>query len=305
MPRVGLPEAGGFRPAPAPRAWFLACLALLGWAAACAELAVPELRARVTDLSATLTADQASALETKLAAFEERRGAQVAVLMVPSTRPEAIEQYAIRVAEAWRLGRKGVDDGALLVIATEDRALRIEVGYGLEGALTDATSRRIIDEVIVPRFREGDFYGGIDAGTDRMLAVIAGESLPEPERRGPVPGLDALVPLLPVVLIFAVTLGAILKRLFGQLVGSLVTAGAVGAFTWLLVGIVAVAAMAALAAFFLSLASRAGPGRWASGRRGGFGGGYGGDYGGGGIGGGGGFGGGGGGFGGGGSSGRW
>lgn len=280
----------------------LAVLALLATILVSAEVAVPELRARVTDLTATLSADQAAALESKLAAFEQRRGAQVAVLLVPTTQPEAIEQYALRVAEAWKLGRKGVDDGALLVVATGDRALRIEVGYGLEGALTDATSRRIIDEVILPRFREGDFFGGIDAGTDRMLAVIGGEALPEPARREPVPGFDALVPLLPVVLVFTVTLGAILKRLFGQLVGSIVTAGAVGAFTWMLVGVVVVAALAALAAFVLALGSRAGPGRWASGRRGGYGGGFGG----GGLGGGGGgFSGGGGGFGGGGSSGRW
>jgi uncharacterized protein len=255
------------------------------------------LRARVTDLTTTLSSAQAEALEQKLAGFEQRKGAQVAVLILPTTSPETIEQYAIRVAEKWKLGRKGIDDGALLVVAKEDRALRLEVGYGLEGVLTDATSRRIIDEIIVPRFRGGDYFGGLDAGLDRIIAVIDGELLPEP--RPAAPGVEALGPLLPVLLIFSIMAGAILKRLFGQLAGSAMTAGAAGVVTWLLVGVLSVALIAAIAAFVLTLGSRAGPGRWSSGR-GSWGGGFGrgGGFGGG-------FGGGGGGFGGGGSSGRW
>src|SRR5688572_27948608 len=116
--------------------------------------------------------------------FEARKGTQIAVLMVASTKPEPIEQYALRVGEQWKIGRKKVDDGAILVVAKDDRALRIEIGYGLEGVLNDATASRIIREVIVPRFREGDFYGGINAGLDRMMRVIDGEPLPAPAKQG-------------------------------------------------------------------------------------------------------------------------
>lgn len=266
---------------------------------ALADVAVPPLRARVTDLTGTLDAAQASALEQKLAAFEQRRGAQLAVLLVPSTRPETIEQYGIRVAEAWKLGRKGIDDGVLLLVAKDDRALRIEVGYGLEGVLPDATAHRIIDEVILPRFRAGDFAGGIDAGVDRLLAVIDGEPLPEPQAARPAGEIEALVPLLPVLFIFTVTFGAVLKCMLGQLGGALATGLLAGGLAWLLAGALALALLAALAAFLLTLVSRAGTGGWVSpGGRGWGGGGFG-------SGGGGGFSGGGGSFGGGGSSGRW
>src|SRR5574340_907947 len=128
---------------------------------AVADVAVPPLKSRVTDLTGTLSANEAVQLEQKLAAFEEKKGSQIAVLIVPTTQPETIEQYAIRVAEAWKLGRKGVDDGVLLLIAKNDRTLRIEVGYGLEGVLPDAIAKRIIDELIVPAFRQGDFAAGL------------------------------------------------------------------------------------------------------------------------------------------------
>ena len=132
-------------------------LALLLSGTAHADVAVPPLTQRVTDLTATLNAQQIQTLESRLAAFEARKGAQLAVLIVPTTAPEAIEQFSIRVVEAWKLGRKKVDDGALLLIAKDDHKLRIEVGYGLEGALNDATANRIIDEIIVPRFKAGEF----------------------------------------------------------------------------------------------------------------------------------------------------
>ncbi len=276
---------------------FLALLLAAG--PALAEVAVPPLRARVTDLTGTLDAAQAAALEQKLAAFEQRKGAQVAVLLVPSTRPETIEQYAIRVAEAWKLGRKGVDDGALLLVAKDDRTLRIEVGYGLEGVLPDAVANRIIDETIVPRFRAGDFPGGIDAGVGRMLAVIDGEPLPEPQAARPGGNFDALLSLLPVLFLFTVTIGTMLKRMLGQLGGAMATGVLAGGLAWWLASALALSLLAAVAAFLLTLASRAGPGGWASsGGRGWGGGGFGSR-------GGGGFSGGGGGFGGGGSSGRW
>jgi uncharacterized protein len=277
----------------------LFALLLLGAVPLLALVEVPALTARVTDLTGTLSAGDQAALEQELAAFESRKGAQLAVLMVPTTQPETIEQYGLRVAEQWQLGRADVDDGALLLVAKDDRALRIEVGYGLEGALNDATANRIIDEVIAPRFRAGDFAGGVRAGVARMMAVIDGEPLPPPTaaRRGP-GGLDDILPLLPVLLIFTVTFGATLKRALGQLPGSLVTGGLAALVVWWLVSLAAVATVAGIVAFLLTLMSRAGPGRWVS-RGPGWGGGFGGG------GGGGGFRGGGGGFGGGGASGRW
>src|ERR1700692_2123192 len=152
-----------------------ACLValLMGWAfAALAAVAVPPLSGRVVDQTDTLSAGDISSLTQTLKDLETRKGSQVAVLIVPTTAPETIEQYSIRVAEAWKIGRKKIDDGALLVVAKNDRKLRIEVGYGLEGALTDVTSKPIIDDIITPRFRSGDFAGGISAGVDRIIRVI-------------------------------------------------------------------------------------------------------------------------------------
>src|ERR1700682_3393443 len=156
---------------------------LLCWAfAAFADVAVPPLSGRVVDQTGTLSSADFASLTQALKNLEARKGSQVAVLIVPTTAPETIEQYSIRVAEAWKIGRKKIDDGALVVVAKNDRKLRIEVGYGLEGALNDVTAKRIIDEVITPKFRSGDFAGGISAGVDRIIAVIDGE-LPAPEPR--------------------------------------------------------------------------------------------------------------------------
>src|SRR6202040_4031268 len=164
----------------AARASLLALL--LCWAfAASADVAVPPLSGRVVDQTGTLSSDDIARLTQTLKDLEQRKGSQVAVLIVPTTQPETIEQYSIRVAEAWKIGRKKIDDGARLVVAKNDRKLRIEVGYGLEGALTDVTTKRIIDEVITPKFKAGDFAGGVSAGVNRMIRVIDGEKLPAPE----------------------------------------------------------------------------------------------------------------------------
>src|SRR6202049_833763 len=157
----------------AARASLLALLVCWAFAAA-ADVAVPPLSGRVVDQTGTLSASDISSLTQTLRDLETRKGSQVAVLIVPTTAPETIEQYAIRAAEAWKIGRKKIDDGALLVVAKNDRHLRIEVGYGLEGALTDATTKRIIDEDITPKFKSGDFAGGISAGINRMIRVIDG-----------------------------------------------------------------------------------------------------------------------------------
>jgi uncharacterized protein len=272
-------------------------------------VAVPQLTARVTDLTGTLTPDQASALEAKLAAFEQAKGSQVAVLIVPSTQPEDIAQYSIRVVDQWQLGRKQVEDGVLLLVAKDDRRMRIEVGYGLEGALPDATANRIIQQDIAPAFKRGDFYGGINTGVDRIMRVIEGEPLPEPEISPPAADIPGLFNLLPFLFIFALVGGSILRRIFGRVGGALATGGIVGVLTWMLISILGISVFAGIVAFIFSLlggfGGGGGPGRggWVS-RRHGSGWGYGGGFGGGGFGGGG-FGGGGGGFGGGGASGGW
>jgi len=271
--------------------------------------AVPPLTARVTDLTGTLTADQAASLDAKLRAFEQSKGSQVAVLIVPTTQPEEIEQYSIRVVEQWKLGRKKVDDGVIVVVALNDRKVRIEVGYGLEGALPDATANRIIQGDIVPQFRRGDYYGGISTGVDRILRVIEGEPLPEPELNPPSRGVPGLFNLLPFLLIFALVGGSILRRFLGRVGGAIATGGVVGLLTWLLLGILGIAALAGFVAFMFSIGGGSGGSGggngWSSRGHGGglgFPGGFGG---GGGFGRGGGFSGGGGGFGGGGASGGW
>lgn len=275
-------------------------------------VAVPPLTSPVTDVAGILTPDQTAALEAKLRAFEQAHGTQVAVLIVPTTQPEDIAQYGIRVAEAWKLGRAGVDDGALLLVAVQDRRVRIEVGYGLEGALPDATANRIIDEDIRPAFRRQDYYGGISAGLDRMLRVIEGEPLPEPERRSPAMNVPGLFELLPFLFVFVLVGGSVLRRLFGRVGGALATGGLVGALTWILVGILGLALGAGIVAFIFALlggfGGGPGGGGWYSRRHGsgwGHPGGFGGGFGGRGGGFGGGWSGGGGGFGGGGASGSW
>ena len=274
---------------------------------------MPELKTRVTDLADVIPADREAALEATLAEFERRKGSQIAVLLVPSTAPEEIEQYSIRVVDAWKLGRKGVDDGALLIIATDDRRLRIEVGRGLEGVLTDLTSNRIITEIIRPRFRDGDYAGGVEAGVDRIIRLVDGEPLPEPEagadggESGASPWESIAGPLF-LLLVFG---AGVLRAVFGRFFGAAATGALGGAITWFVIGSVLAAGFIGVGAFFVALLLGAVPsarslGRSRRGEWGGFGGGGfgGGGFGGGGFGGGG-FGGGGGGFGGGGASGSW
>ncbi len=281
------------------RRWW-ALVPLLVCVTAFAQVEVPQLRSPVTDLTGTLTAEQAATLDQRLRSFEAQKGSQIALLIVPTTQPETIEQYAIRVAETWKIGRRGTDDGIVLVVAIQDRAVRIEVGYGLEGALPDVIANRITDQVIVPRFREGDYYGGLSAAIDRIIAVLEGEPLPEPEQRR-APSGEGFGNLLPLLFMLVFVGSSILRRMFGAFGGAAVTAGVAGFIVWLITSVVAVAVGAAIMAFFFGLfGGMGGGGRgWSS--RGGFGGGFGG----GGFGGGGGWSGGGGGFGGGGASGRW
>ena len=276
-------------------------LAALWARAEAAPLAVPALTARVTDLTGTLSGEAVTRIETKLANFEAKKGSQIAVLIVPSTAPEEIEQFSIRVEEAWKLGRKGVDDGAYLIVAKNDRRVRIEVGYGLEGALPDAIASRIIAETITPHLKLGDYDGGVEAGVDQMISVVNGEPLPEPDKKWEHrSGLGNLLPLLLVVVFVA---SGVLRGLFGRLFGSVATGGLAGGLAWLLSHFLPIGLGAGLIAFlFALLAGSTSGGGWTAGRGwGGLGGGFGGGFGGGG----GGFSGGGGGGGGGGASGGW
>jgi uncharacterized protein len=262
-------------------------------------VAVPALTGRVVDLADSLSAVQQQDLDKRLSAFEQRKGSQIALLIVRSTHPETIEQYAIRVAEQWKLGRKKVDDGAILLIAKEDRTLRIEVGYGLEGALNDATCKRIIDELIVPRFRDNDFFIGVSVGLDAMMRVVDGEALPALAQSDELQIGNA--GLLPVIFVAAVIIGAVMRKLLGRGKAALITGAVVGLAVWLFTSLILFALFSALVGIVITLvgAHIGGGGGWG-------GGGWGGGGGRGGGGGGGGFrGGGGGGFGGGGASGRW
>lgn len=275
------------------KVWFsVFLLALLLTGIARAEVAVPQLAKRVTDLTATLDAQQIQALEARLAAFETQKGAQIAVLIIPTTQPETIEQFGIRVVDVWKLGRKGVDDGALLLVAKDDHTLRIEVGYGLEGALNDATAHRIVDEIIVPQFKDGGFYQGIDAGVAAMMQVINGEPLPPPKRASAA-GKQDLQSLMFAGFVIVVAVGGMLRALIGRLPAAVLLGGVLGGLAWLVVASGLIALLAGIAAFvFVLLGSGRGFGGYGGGGMGGGGGG-------------GGFGGGGGGFGGGGASGRW
>lgn len=238
-------------------AWFAAALLLVAAGAARAQdvLPVPALAGRVIDQTNTLTPAQQQALSDKLAAIETKRGSQIVVLLVPSTQPEDIASYAQRVADAWKVGRLAVGDGLVIVVAKNDRKLRIEVAKALEGAVPDLAAKRIISEVITPAFRAGDFAGGLNAGVDRLDALIAGEGLPEPNathdgaNRGE-RGLD--LQDLPMFLFVAVPIiGTVLSSALGRKLGALATGVVAGGMGWWLTASVLAAAGAALVALVL------------------------------------------------------
>ncbi len=294
-----------------PKRWLgllAAGVLLAGLACARAEVAVPPLKARVTDLTGTLSAQQILDLESRLSAFERAKGSQVAVLMLPSTQPETIEEYSIRVADAWKIGRARVDDGVILVVAKNDRKLRVEVGRGLEGAIPDAVAKRVVSDVIAPHFRSGDFYGGVAAGTGALMKLIEGEGLPAPPSGVVIKGVHHAIDFQTIFVLFValVLTDAIFRRLFGRVIGAGISGGIVGAIVWVAAGVLAFAVIGGLIGFVIALVNGLGNrrGGWSSGGwpGGGFGGG---GFGSGGFGGGGGFSGGGGGFSGGGASGSW
>jgi len=216
-----------------------------------ALVAVPELSGRVVDRTGTLSGGDIAQLTQTLADLEKRKGSQIAVLVVPTTDGEPIEQFSLRVAEAWKIGRKKIDDGALLVVAKNDRRLRIEVGYGLEGVLTDVTARRIIDEVITPKFKGGDFAGGVSAGVERMIGLINGEKLPSPE-----PAhwdSSGWTDAFPFWLALAFVVSGMLRGLLGRLIGSVATGVFAAGLAWYLVGILSIALGAGALAFVIAM----------------------------------------------------
>lgn len=248
------------------------------WAQAVPGLqAIPALTARVMDTTGTLDEGQKQALEAKLAAFEKAKGSQIVVLMVPTTLPEDIVDYTQRVGDLWKIGRKGVGDGLLLVVAKNDRKVRIATAKTLEGAIPDLAARQVIDRAITPRFREGDFAGGLNASTDQLMALISGEKLPEPEvaqgdfgSSGGAGGFQWMD--LAVFLFFAVPIGGrVLAGIIGRKAGSFVTGGAVGVLAWLVTASLLVAGIAAVAGIIFALVASLAPAG-----RGGGGGGWGG-----------------------------
>ena len=234
----------------------LLCVAATG---ALADVAIPPLKSHITDLTGTLTKTETAQLEQQLANFEAKKGSQIVVLIVPSTQPETIEQYSIRVVEAWKLGRKGIDDGVLLLVAKNDRTLRIETGYGLEGALPDAIARRIIDEGITPKFKHGNFFGGLQTGIRQIISVIEGEPLPVPaqqsrESAGTNLMLENIIPVLFVMLM----LGRMLQATFGRMTGATITSSIAGLLIWLISSSLLIAVLVAIAAFVISLFEQTG-----------------------------------------------
>lgn len=238
---------------------------------------VPPLRAHVVDTAGLLQPGQVSDLDRRLMQFEQAHGSQIAVLIVPTTAPEAIEQYSIRVFDAWKLGRKKYDDGILILVAVKDRMLRIDTGYGLEGAIPDAIAKRIVAEVIAPKFRAGDPYGGLVAGVEQIEKLIGGEQLPPGGGASGSQGNNQdgqFGQLLVIGLVAASIVGGVLSLILGRFFGGLVTGGLVGAIAWFLSGSLFAALAAAVMVFLFVLVKAGGYyGGWGGGWSGGGGGG--------------------------------
>ncbi|HKU14400.1 MAG TPA: TPM domain-containing protein, partial [Steroidobacteraceae bacterium] len=249
----------------------LPALLLLLSGSALAQVAVPQLRGPVTDLTGTLTTEQIASLDRQLRDLQARKGNYLAILLVPTTQPEPIEQFSLRVAEAWKLRRAGVNDGLLIVVAKQDRAVRIEVDYGLEGAVPDVLANRIIEQVIAPRFRAGDYFGGLQQAVERLVALIEGEALPAPEPQR-APAAQGIGSVLPVLLMVVLVGGGILRRMLGTFGGASVTAGLAAAIVWFLTSTLIIAIGAAVVAFVIALLGGGGGGGWTSGGRRGWGG---------------------------------
>lgn len=194
----------------------------------CAEVAIPNLSQRVTDLTGTLTAEQIAALETKLANFESQKGSQIAVLLLPTTQPEDIAAYGIRVADAWKIGREKVDDGLIMIIAKNDHRSRLEVGRGLEGVIPDAIAKRVLAETMKPYFKNEDYAGGIDAGVTQLIGLIQGETLPAPTGDTSDDSFDTFL----IILFFCcVVVDLLFSSLLGSGIGAVASSIGIGAIS--------------------------------------------------------------------------
>jgi uncharacterized protein len=262
----------------------LLLLASLAWA----QVPVPALTAHVMDMTGTLTTAQLHQLDSKLVSFEKEHGSQLVVLLVPSTQPEDIAAYANRVAATWKIGRKAVGDGLLLIVAKDDRRVRIEVARTLEGAIPDLTARRIIDQLITPSFKQGDYAGGLEGGTTQLMALVKGEALPLPNASGEGSSVDAgfeWMDLAIFMFIAVPVVGGVARGILGNQLGSLVTAGVAGGIAMFVTASIVVAVLAAMAAYIISLfasfrSAMGGRGGGSGSSSGGFGGGSSGGYGG-------------------------
>lgn len=214
---------------------------------------IPKLDKRVIDMTATLSAADEARIAGRLKEFEAKKGAQIAVLIVGTTQPEAIFDYSLRVAESWKLGRKGVDDGVLFVIAKNDRKMQILTGPGLQGSLTDAMSKRIISEVVGPKFRAGDFAGGIEQGVEKMIGVLQGEALPPPQKKRVASQGINFEGFLILGFVAALIAGPLLRSLLGRFVGAAATGGVTGAAAWWLAGGMLFPLIAGVVIFFIVL----------------------------------------------------
>lgn len=239
-------------------------------------LPVPTLTARVIDQTQTLAEPERADLEAKLAAFEQRKGSQMVVLMVPTTQPEDIASYANRVGNAWKIGRKDVGDGILVIVAKNDRKMRIEVAKTLEGAVPDLAAIRIIDEEMKPRFRNNDFAGGLNAAVARLIGLVDGEALPAPSSGSDESSGDGIDwENLAVFLFVGVFVAApIVRSIVGKKLGSVVMGGGIGVIAFFITTSIVIAVLAGFVALMVSLFSAVAA--TAPGRRGGGGGGFGG-----------------------------
>jgi uncharacterized protein len=229
----------------------LSTLLLVSQLVFAALVEVPQFTARVIDLTHTLSISEQANLETKLQLFEEKKGSQIAVLLVPTTQPEAIEQYAIRVVDDWKVGRKHVDDGILVLVAKDDRKMRIEVGYGLEGAVPDLYAKRIISETMTPYFKQGDFAGGIDAAINQLIGLVEGEPLPVPSKQS-VSG-SQIEGLLPLLLFGGMISGMLLRSIFGTFLGSALNGGLIGSVVFFIGLSLLGASVLGVIAFFITM----------------------------------------------------
>lgn len=235
-----------------------------------AYVEIPKLSSRVTDITNTLSTEQVQALESKLAALEAKKGSQIAVLIVPTTQPEDIAEYAIKVVDLWGIGRKGIDDGLILIIAKNDRKIRVEVNYGLEGVIPDAIAKRIGTETIAPYFKNNDYYGGINAGVDQIIGLIEGEQLPAPKQTNTSQQDEGGFIFLLFGGLFA---GSMLSSMLGRVAGGLIAGIGSGILAYFLLGFGIGAILIGIIVFFLTSARSGGGGGWSNGGGGYYGGG--------------------------------